>query len=661
MSLVSGNVTSGDPSNLRNGDAVCTDSVIRVNPSVNARWATPDLSIAAWYPNCNDDETICPAPPVPGGSVNTNRNIRWLGAAVFDDHDSYSDGGFPYSRSRERYDELSVFHNQPMTYVSDDDTYANMRGEANVFCKGNLIVSDGESGTGMSPSATRNVDITLRTEGLHSIRTRIADAACIAVAVKYPTEYSSSGATDFFMMSYYTSNQPTIPEARTTKTLTVQSADTCMMRDLSFEQIQIDPDRQVVRVTMHNDGDPIRVTGVTASSPLYTASPFPGYACGALEESMPDFDCPDNNGFMGRGISGMNNGDLYVLLVRSPGAPDTVSLTFDAETVSTTCGRRECNHAIELFWESADGGAGCQITNSTLIIGTNEVAQFEVDCTDESGAPVTCTGNNWYWEGLSGDFISRTNAGAMAYTTSSAGSTGFLRYRSGSMICSSNITVRRPQYTCSFSPLGVTLGLSATKDFNLTSYISGFRRDPNDVDYARIDGLLGGLSAENIRGVVYNAPEIETSGRLRAFSQFSSAPDPILGSVCFADVDVINGSTVIDVVINETNETDDDDDHGEGSSQYCTIGGSGPLNVYPGYSGWLSIRCGSDANETCSEVSWSTEGNITLTSSTTEGTYIHIVGPPEGTGRINAAVDGEPTHTCYKPFIIGRPECWEVS
>lgn len=100
------------------------------------------------------------------------------------------------------------------------------------------------------------------------------------------------------------------------------------------------------------------------------------------------------------------------------------------------------------------------------------------------------------------------------------------------------------------------------------------------------------------------------------------------------------------------------------SSQYCTIGnrGEGPITVQNGTSRVFTIRCGAEAQIPCTSVSWSISGPGVITSSSTNYASVTVNGPVGTSGQIQAFVDGDINHACYKEFNIGQQlACIRVS
>ncbi len=647
LRVIAGDVSSGDPNNLQNGDTVCTGATLRVLPTVTSRWATPDFAAVAIYPTCGGG--FCPA-MIPSGGVTQNRNIGWLSAATWNSQKTFGDAN-DYSQDPSRYNTLgpSNFANQPVTYNNvTAQFHANKEGGAAVFCKGTFEVLDGVTVKGSSAMpSVGNVDFGAGSAGAHAISSRLSGVECFGSVVKHPLNIDDNPS--WFWLDFFTHNGPAIPSTLGTDTININvqnSGGTCDMHETTISSPTAlgDEDMMKVKVTMHNDGDPIRVTGVTSSNAGYTAEPFPPGLCTTL--GLPPSLCPPDNHFNDTINSGSDM-DLYVLLERQAGASGGTTLNFQAETVSATCGgAATCNEDVPLT-----GPITCEVDPDSLSLGTNEVAEFGVQCFDLSADPTACVGDNWFWVGLTGGFITKSNSMAQAYTTSPPGSEGSLNYSSGLALCGSNITVTNPTYECDLLPPNANMALSQAKFFEMNGFVSGSPTDPDGASYDLIDGLSGALGNDSTDGVTYTAPGGATSGKIRGFAEFAAAPDPILGSVCFSSVQVSSGGG---------NNTTGGDPGNEGSTQYCTIG-SGPLNVFPGYNGWVGIKCGEHANETCTNVTWSPEGGVTLGDSDDSGTGFTITAGPGSSGKIWAIINGDASKFCYAPFFVGEPECWEFT
>ncbi|MDD5171704.1 MAG: hypothetical protein PHF60_01565 [Candidatus ainarchaeum sp.] len=653
-------VIDGDANDLQNGDSVCSGAVLNVMPTTSTKWAVSDLSIKSLYPECS--VSYCPAMES-GGSVSHNKAIKWLSGSVFDEHDDYGDSsGFVYDYSQtfaqEKYGDLGTFYDQPMTYHNLSGDYSNKEGGANVFCKGTLQVRDGsttKSSLGMPFLLFGGVDFPVNSAGSHAISTRLADVECFGAVVKHPLNTDSH--KDFFRLYYFTKNQPSIADSTATKTITINvetAGGTCEMHqtDVVASSSLLSEDIIMLKTTMHNDGDPIKVTSVTWTNPDYSVVPFPTSLCTDL--GFPSSLCPTSNGFNEEIYSFLfTSRNLYVLIYRTPGASGGLTLTYHAQTMDDTCGGPfTCTEPLSL-----SGPITCEIVPSSDNLGSNMGRQFNVSCLGIDGYDIPCVGDDWYWaEGLDGDFIEKDNTHALAYTTSPPGSDGSLRYESGIALCLSQINVTETPYSCEFDPSSAELNFSQSQAFafNCTDEEDDTPTTPDSSEYDLIDGLDGSTSDESTTGVTYNAPDDETDGNLRGIGWF----DEYFTAPALAPINVVNGTGGM----NDTNDTNETGYNDDGSSIWCTIGGNGVLTVYPGYSGWVGIQCGPDANETCDSVDWSMEPPEVgaLTGSDTNGTYYSITGAPGDSGQIWAIVtpggDG-----CYKPFTIMSPFCWEFS
>jgi hypothetical protein len=538
LSVVSGEVASGNAADLQSGDSVCSGAVVRVTPSYTAKWATPDLDIGAAYPNCGSTE--CPAAMQNGGSVDENKNVKWLSTSVFNDHDSFGDviaNSFVHERSR--YDQLGTFYGQPMMYRNNTGNYNGKAGEANVFCRGEIAVRDGTTAAGtitLPSSGTK--DINLSTAGAHSITTRFANSACFAVAVKRPTEYTQSTAQDFFLMSYFTNNQPSVPEAVKTKTITVVAGGGAASFAHTSDGVELTSasggELTIIRVRMRNTGDPIKIANVTSSNPSFTAVPFPVSMCDDL--ALPSSLCPSSNGFNEEIPSGSNR-DLYVLLTRGGGASGGTSLTFGGQTTAATCGTA----AIDTDTVNLEGALSCAVEPPSIKLASNTIAEFTSACYDLSGGETPCGSGDWAWNGLAGEIIDETSEYAHAYSTSPSGSHGTLDFTSGIARCASNVTIddnngTGHDYECEFIPPSANMRTSSSRYFKLNCFKKDAPSVPDGAEYDPVHGLGGTTSNSSTAGTTYNAPAANDSGDLRGIASWSDMPDPMVGKVVFAEI-----------------------------------------------------------------------------------------------------------------------------
>ncbi len=658
LSLVSGEMASGNPADIQGGDTVCTGAVLQVTPTYNSKWAVSKLNVYQSYPGG------CAAMQA-AGPISYNRNIRWFSPAVYAVHDSFGDSqGFLWDYSsqdtKDKYNELSPFVTQPVTYKDPNGVdQPGKKAGLNVYCKGAMQVRDEGSVKGSSnmPSISP-VTFSVSSSGQHDISTRLANVECFGALKKEPFEQSC------FRVYYYTANEYTT-SATATKTITINVQDSgggsCTMNEIDVDtshDFAGDEDLIMVRVTMKNYGaDPIKVTSVSGSNPQYNYYKLNKLLCFFLGISTSF--CPVSSGFDEQ-INGGAAKNLYVLIQKkTPASSGGTILTFDAETISQTCGGAgTCDDIVSIL-----GAVSCEIEPSSLSYGTQEVAEFEVTCYDLGGDPISCIGDNWYWLGMSGGFVEKDSTHALAYPTSPTGATGTLNYKSGIAHCWSDITVTSAgndpdeDYVCEFIPPSADMVTGEQKYFILNCFKSGQSSTPDDADYYIIGGLQGTTSNSSVDGTTFTAGS-PSAGDLMAYA-FWNIPgdDPVLGAVAFAPITVTTGGGNI-----TTNETGKDDEN-DGTSKWCKIG-TGPLSgVYPGYSDWAPIFCGDAKDEPCDDVVWSSQGYASVYDSDDNGTMFTATGGPGDYGAIHACVDVsvEPGRCCWRGFNILEPECWEFS
>ncbi|MBD3210469.1 hypothetical protein GF318_03755 [Candidatus Micrarchaeota archaeon] len=663
LSLVSGEVAEGNPSNLQTGDVVCSGAVLRATPTYNAKWATSDFSAKSLYPSCA--AIYCPS-MISGGPVQNDNDVSWLSSTVFNEHDEWGDDyGLLFgwdAVSQNMYDDLTPLVNQPVTYKNVTGEYPDKRAGVGIYCKGDMEIVDGTSvkSSNEMPS-TGSADFAVTSTGTHGISTRLSDTECIAAIVKHPLDISSHPG--FFRLYYFSTGQPSIPSAVGTETISItvqESGGACNFHETDVEASSSlsDEDLIMIKVTFENGGDPIQITDVSSSSADFTVSEFPTLLCDIL--GFPPSFCPASNGF-DEDVSSGGTHDVYVLVERNVGASGGTVLTFDAQTVSGSCGgAATCSEDVDL---GDSVPILCEIDPDELTYGTLEVAEFLVYCENLAGDGISCVGDDWYFnDGISGGFVEKDNTHAWAYPTSSPGSSGTLNYESGIAHCLSDIDVVSPgdspgDYECELVPSSAELETGDTQAFVLNCFHEGSASEPDSVDYDLIDGVDGSLSGESTSGVDFEAGS-DSTGQLRAFAYWSiPGDDPIMGAVALADITIGAGG-------NETNETggDDDDYYDDGSSMHCKIGG-GPLNPFPGSSGWLTVMCGPDYDIPCATADWDAEPpGIASVSGDENGASYTINGEPQESGKIWATVtyDGE-SGDCFLPFQIGLPDCWEFT
>ncbi|MFH0737108.1 MAG: hypothetical protein V1827_00065 [Candidatus Micrarchaeota archaeon] len=673
VTLVSGDIASGDPANLQSGDTICSNAVVRITPSVSAKWAAQDFSATALFPTCSQvPNSYCP-PMLAYNTVNHNRDVKWFSSTIWDSHKAFGDNN-DYSQTVSRYNELgaSNFHNQRVSYDNNTgNIYANKEGGAGVFCKGTLQVVDNNvvKSTNSMPSAS-SYDLTLSTTGAHTVSTRLSNVDCFGAVVKHPLDLNNSG---WFWLDYFTHGDPIAATIATdTITLNVDASGTAVPCDFhDIQVVSVNPSSQnpaatLVRIREHNDGtSPMSITSVTSPSG-YIAFKAPEQGTLPCDWLLNNVGCVADNGFDNT-IAAHATQDIYVLLIKNGNPTGSVCMTFTGESSGGTgCGGAgTCTDSTCI---GADVATRCGIIPPSLSLGTNELAHFEVSCWNIHNASIPCQGDEWNWAGISGGFTERTNSYANAYTTAPPGTSGDMTYQSGLAMCYSYITTREPYFVCEFDPSSADLDANETQYFDFTCYLNGTETTPDDTEYDLGGGITGTLSNESTDGVTYNAPDQNTSGTLDGVGYLDISPY-IIGAVDQALITVTSDSNGNQT--NNTNCTDpndpnctspcvgDCDGDDDGDTDACTIG-SGPISVWPGYSGWVGIRCGQFANETCPALIWDIDGGSPGASDNNGTTYI-VTGQPGSIVRITASYASDLTQTCWTSFFIGTPECWEFS
>lgn len=639
---------------INNGDSVCSSSSSTTNsivltPSITSSWTLN--SAEALWPFCEFGN--CPT-MVNGGSISA-KNIGWISSSKYSNHNTFGDSN-AFTQSSSRYNDLATFHSVPVTYnVFDTERQSGKRADANVFCKGKLEVRDGSTviRTFDMPSVSP-VSLNLA-DGTHQITTRLTDVECFAVAAKYPLDLDNQ----FFYMTYYTQNQPTFGSGANagvtgshTETITVIEGGACGFHEtsLSASSSLSDEDLVLVEVTMRNDEDQILYTDVTSSKSGYLVDPFPVSICNILGFSTSF--CPSSNGF-NEAVNSGSNQNLYVLIERTSGTGGT-TLTFTGESVAPTCGSiSQCTDSVSL-----EGAIRCEIEPPSNNHQENMYFVYEVTCFDLGGDVIPCQGNNWELQGISGDFWSSSNSQAEVAITSSPGSDGRLVYRSGIAECFSTIDTVPSDYQCEFIPSSANLDPKESRYFELNCFEGNTPRDPQDADYQIGDGLDGSITNSSTDGTSFTGGN-PSKGDLIGKAGFPNLPPGYTGSRATAKITVGDGGNETDPPGGD-NPGGGDDPH-DGSSEFCTIG-NGPLSVFPGYTGWISISCGPNANLPCSNVTWWAQGEAAIIPpSSDSGTYFNVTGIPGQEGFIHSYVDGDPDHSCFRGFTIEEPYCWEFS
>jgi len=587
-------------------------------------------------------------------SLNRDKAIRWLSDVSYANNLGYAVMPFhPGLEGIARYDELGTFHTEPVSYrnVTGGPLYPNKRGEVNVFCNGNVQIIANGAVAGTQDVDSPSIEVIPLSIGVNTVYTRLSGIDCFAVVVKNPLDRDHP---DFFNLLYYATNRPSIPSA-SSNPVTVRVEDRMPeLRDtlVQITEATIVPDTYLIEITVRNYGDvPVRITGVSSPS---TASPF-GASCSFL--GIPSPPCPSDNGF-DQSISVGGTHTVYVLYT---GSLSGTVITLVYEPMAPI---RSSETEFELDVSLESDIVRCEIEPPTLAAGQYEVHDYEVTCYNLFSEAVPCAGADWYWaDGLSGGFIERTNSFAWAYTSSSAGSTGTLNYRTGSVICSADITSSEisPYFDCELDPSSADLEIGDSEYFDLNCYVDGVESPPSSAEYDNVDGLDGSITGSSIAGTTFTGTVI-SDGNLMAFARKSLSGDPtLLGAVAFAHINVGNAT--------ETPETP-----GTGGDEPCEIR-PGTDDLYPHDGGLLTLYCGEEGARTLcsispSNVDWGMAselyGGIVANTGTTATYVVGSTGTP-AYGYYNSAIRAtiypgtDDEGSCWANINIVEPTCLEYS
>jgi len=566
---------------------VCPGGSLYVVPSNNALWARTYADIVTGYPYCSGGG-YCPG-MISYSSLNTNRYIDWLSDSMFDAYDIAADGTghAQYSlhtgtEGIERYDELGTFHTQRMSYynVTDGPIYTNKKGEANVFCNGNVeVVVNGHAFDVRNIESSGIVPVPLSSEGIYTVSTRMVGVHCFASAVKNPLDRDRP---EFFNLRLYGEDTPSIPSVSSDSvTFTVENRLPSLIVT-SVDMTSYGPN-YLLEITLRNNGTvPVRITRVTPIGSGLTA-PLGPSAC--LTYGIPTPPCPSSSGF---GVT-INPGNTHTVHVFYGGTPsgDIVRLYYEAfEPVCSS----ETEFSVDV---SVDPDiVRCEVEPPSLDAGPYEIHEYEVTCYNILGSEVSCTGNNWYWVSMGGDFIDRTDSDALAYQTDPPGSSGRICYSpaiSTHVECCSDITSSEdsPFLDCELDPSSADLSIGESQWFDLNCYMDGVETPPNSADYDNVDGLDGFIGDSSIDGTNFTGT-VDSEGNLMAIGWKSHHGDPTLrGAVAFAHIVVGEGENL---TTNETNETTTD---GDERGDRCELI-PGYTEKYPHDGGTVRILCGEE-------------------------------------------------------------------
>lgn len=629
---------------------VCPGTSLEITPRASGRWAVGgNLNVLISYPGC-PIVGYCPA--MESYTSKTERDTSWLTSTDYADYDvdttTYDitlvgPEGIPV------YNDLGTFYTQSLNYrqYTTDPIDTNKRGYANIFCKGNARVERSGSLLGTTDAASPTpVTTTFSSETIVSLSTVLRDVECFAAVVKYPK--NDVDHTEFFRLNFFRYDAPTVPQVTETELLGVYD----VQPSLSVEGVSVTEfgSNYILAITLRNDGDvPVMVTRVLPTGSGFTTSLGPS-TC--FTYGIPTPPCPSSSGF---GVT-INRGSTHTVYVYYGGFLSGTPVTLIYQALEPVC---SAETDFELDIPVSSDIVRCEIEPPVLEAGQYEVHEYDVTCYNVMGSTVPCAGADWYWTGLSGGFIERTNSYAWAYTSSSAGSTGTLNYRTGSVVCSADITSSEisPYFDCELDPSSADLEIGDSQYFDLNCYVDGAPSAPTSAEYDNVDGLDGSISDSSTAGTRFTGT-VTSDGNLRAFARKSHHGDPtLLGAVAFAHINVGNAT--------ETPETP-----GTGGEEApCEIR-PGSSDLYPHDGGLLTLYCGDEGARTvCSlgpgDVDWGIAselyGGIIENTGTTARYVVGSTGTPAYgfyISGIRATIEGG---SCWASVNIIEPTCLEYT
>lgn len=646
----SGTVLEGTPCDDPSA-AVCPGGTMYVVPSTSSRWADDYLTVVSSYPRCTGTG-YCPT-MIDYSSVSLDKPVSWISDSMHSDYMTYI-STIPLRTGLEgieRYDELGTFHTQSVAYqnITGGPIYPNKRGEVNVFCNGNVQVIANSAVIATQEIDSPSIEVVPLSLGVNTVRTRLSGVDCFAAVAKNPLDLAYP---DYFQILLYGDNRPSVPTV-SSNSVTIRVED--RMPSLSLEGVSVTEfgANYIFEVDVRNDGDvPVRITRVVPGGSGFT-SPLSPSAC--FTYGIPTPPCPSSSGF-GTTIA---EGATHTVYVYYGGTLSGVPITLIYEPLEPICSS-ETEFELDVALESDI--VRCEIEPPTLEAGQHEVHEYEVTCYNVMGDAVPCSGNDWYWaDGLSGGFIDRTNTYAWAYTSSSAGSTGTLNYRTGDVICSSDVISSEisPYFDCELDPTSADLEIGDDQYFDLTCYMDGVETPPTDATYDNVDGLVGSITESSLTGTRFTGT-VTSDGNLRAFARRSHHGDPtLLGAVAFAHINVGNAT--------ETPETP-----GTGEDEDCEIR-PGTDDLYPHDGSTVALYCGEEGARTLctvSDVEWILTSDLYGTKVTeTSNSLAYVVGstgtPAYGyyTSAITAILNPgtDEAGSCTADINIVEPTCLEYT
>ena len=171
VSAPSGNVLSGNPSDLASGSIVCPNTVISVTPKTSSTTYKVSSIYSPYPPGVG-------APPACSGSSSTH-TIYWIPSGTYNSVKTKAQSNNDVSTSTSDLSPLGglgSFYDECMTFDDGGKQFLKAKGGARIFGKGTVVYKDGSTtfhttSIGGSSVSTR----TLTSLGAHSISSSLSN------------------------------------------------------------------------------------------------------------------------------------------------------------------------------------------------------------------------------------------------------------------------------------------------------------------------------------------------------------------------------------------------------------------------------------------------------------------------------------------------------
>ncbi|MBI5227736.1 hypothetical protein HY988_04070, partial [Candidatus Micrarchaeota archaeon] len=550
FSASSNNVVKGNANNLKSGDIVCSQATITVAPSyILAEWGTKGAEVTFEDFDWTCTSNGCAPNLVNAGAAPSGFDIKWINQQQYSNHIKQTNYVQGTQGGVDLYNDLggnSVFLSIPMTYINTSGSFPNKDGGAGVFCKGTFSVSDNGNVKGSSAAESpKTASFSISGVGQHTVAASLTGVSCLAAAVRHPLP----NHPEFFLLTYYNKNAPAIQDGSVSQSIKVNVQNpggACSLSQVSISSkgsIQ-NNDIQIVTVTVKNNGpNAIQVKSVASSNNGYTATRLysNNFNKNGCDQIFAGGLCPQSDGFNSDVNPNGGTATLYVLLERKNPQAGQTTLTFTAESSKPICGVAEtCSMTTSQLTPTQN--AACKITPGTATFGTNEVAQFTVACTDNTGKVIPCSGDQWAFAGVNGAFVLKNNAEAVVFSTSPDGTKGKITYSTTGVSCEAAISIvnpngGKPTYECKLDPATATMDVLESKNFALkcTKNNAPFTPDQGS-GYDLMNGLDGKFSNSGVLGTDFTSSNVPSAGQILGIGYFTVPNSNVIGAVAFAQV-----------------------------------------------------------------------------------------------------------------------------